>query len=105
MFIYGTKLTIKNLEIHDKGFYKCEAFNGEEKVDSTGILIVKLAMWREYPAVLSVCVCGPQQSSYAISWFPVRKVGAVMGRNFVSNNEMGRCPYFIHYDLFSQLSV
>ncbi|MPC17029.1 Inactive tyrosine-protein kinase transmembrane receptor ROR1 [Portunus trituberculatus] len=43
--IYGTKLTIKDLEIHDKGFYRCEASNGDEKVESTGILMVKLEMW------------------------------------------------------------
>lgn len=48
MPIYGTKLTIKDLEIHDKGYYKCEATNGEEKVDSTGILIVNPGQWREY---------------------------------------------------------
>uniref|UniRef100_A0A0N7ZBW8 Tyrosine-protein kinase receptor n=2 Tax=Scylla olivacea TaxID=85551 RepID=A0A0N7ZBW8_SCYOL len=47
--IYGTKLTIKDLEIHDKGFYRCEASNGDEKVESTGILIVKLEMWRRVP--------------------------------------------------------
>ncbi|XP_045603194.1 tyrosine-protein kinase transmembrane receptor Ror isoform X1 [Procambarus clarkii] len=44
--VYGTKLTIKDLEIHDKGYYKCEATNGEERAESTGILIVKPGQWR-----------------------------------------------------------
>ncbi|CAL4076164.1 unnamed protein product, partial [Meganyctiphanes norvegica] len=45
IMIYGTKLTIKDLEIHDKGYYKCEATNGEEKREDTGILIVKPSSW------------------------------------------------------------
>ncbi|XP_063603462.1 tyrosine-protein kinase transmembrane receptor ROR2-like isoform X1 [Penaeus indicus] len=44
--VYGTKLTIKDLEIHDKGFYKCEASNGDDRVQSTGILLVKPGQWR-----------------------------------------------------------
>lgn len=46
--VYGTKLTIKDLEIHDKGFYKCEASNGDDRVQSTGILLVKPGQWRKY---------------------------------------------------------
>lgn len=48
MRVYGTKLTIKDLEIHDKGFYKCEASNGDDRVQSTGILLVKPGQWRKF---------------------------------------------------------
>ncbi|KAL7644165.1 UNVERIFIED_CONTAM: hypothetical protein RMT77_004991 [Armadillidium vulgare] len=39
--IFGGKLTLKDLEVHDRGFYRCEITNGVEKVASTGILLVK----------------------------------------------------------------
>lgn len=33
------------LEVHDKGYYKCEASNGAATVETTAILFVKEPKW------------------------------------------------------------
>ncbi|XP_054715302.1 inactive tyrosine-protein kinase transmembrane receptor ROR1-like [Uloborus diversus] len=37
----GSRLRIARLDIHDTGYYKCEAGRGEARVESTGILMVR----------------------------------------------------------------
>ncbi|XP_055342160.1 tyrosine-protein kinase transmembrane receptor ROR2-like [Paramacrobiotus metropolitanus] len=36
----GSKIRIRNLDVSDTGYYRCEAFNGFDKVETTGILKV-----------------------------------------------------------------
>lgn len=38
----GSRLRINKLEVHDTGFFMCEADNGIEKIQSTAILMVKI---------------------------------------------------------------
>lgn len=38
----GSRLRINRLEVHDSGFFTCEATNGIEKIQSTAILMVKV---------------------------------------------------------------
>ncbi|XP_050427076.1 tyrosine-protein kinase transmembrane receptor Ror-like [Adelges cooleyi] len=38
----GSRLRINKLEVHDTGFFTCEASNGIEKIQSTAILVVKM---------------------------------------------------------------
>jgi receptor tyrosine kinase-like orphan receptor 1 len=44
----GSRLRINKLEVHDKGFFTCEATNGIEKIQSTAILIVKVNRFSEF---------------------------------------------------------
>jgi hypothetical protein len=46
--ILGSRLRITQLDVHDTGYYKCEASNGMHKIDSTGILFVKMNRWGKY---------------------------------------------------------
>ena len=39
--VFGSKLILRKLEVHDKGYYRCEVENGKDTVVSTAILIVK----------------------------------------------------------------
>ena len=41
----GSRLRIGQLDTHDTGYYKCEASNGQHKIESTGILMVKMNRW------------------------------------------------------------
>lgn len=41
--IHGTRLRISDVDTHDTGYYKCEASNGVDKVESTGIVIVRMS--------------------------------------------------------------
>ncbi|PSN51826.1 hypothetical protein C0J52_17686 [Blattella germanica] len=41
----GSRLRIAQLDTHDTGYYKCEASNGVHKIESTGILMVKMNRW------------------------------------------------------------
>ncbi|KDR16037.1 Tyrosine-protein kinase transmembrane receptor ROR1, partial [Zootermopsis nevadensis] len=43
--VLGSRLRIAHLDTHDTGYYKCEASNGVHKMDSTGILLVKMNRW------------------------------------------------------------
>lgn len=40
--IHGSRLRISDVDTHDTGYYKCEASNGKERVESTGIVIVRM---------------------------------------------------------------
>lgn len=44
----GSRLRISPLEVHDTGFYTCEATNADSKLDTTGILMVKMNQWGEF---------------------------------------------------------
>lgn len=48
----GSRLRINRLEVHDTGFFTCEATNGIEKINSTAILIVKVNPFSELNATL-----------------------------------------------------
>ena len=37
----GSRLKIAHVDIHDTGYYKCEATNEKHSVETTGILMVK----------------------------------------------------------------
>ncbi|GFY63034.1 ig-like domain-containing protein [Trichonephila inaurata madagascariensis] len=37
----GSRLRILHVDIHDTGYYKCEATNDKHSVETTGILMVK----------------------------------------------------------------
>ncbi|PNF43882.1 hypothetical protein B7P43_G02778, partial [Cryptotermes secundus] len=43
--VLGSRLRITQLDTHDTGYYKCEASNAVRKIDSTGILVVKMNRW------------------------------------------------------------
>lgn len=43
----GSRLRINKLEVHDTGFFMCEATNGIEKIQSTAILMVKINPFSE----------------------------------------------------------
>lgn len=40
--IHGSRLRISDVDTHDTGYYKCEASNGVDRVESTGIVIVRM---------------------------------------------------------------
>lgn len=40
-----SRLVIKRLDTHDSGYYKCEATNGYQTIESTGVLLVKTCMF------------------------------------------------------------
>ena len=45
----GSRLRISDLNTHDMGFYKCVVQNGEEKINTQGILIVQYkGTWGKY---------------------------------------------------------
>lgn len=44
----GSRLRINKLEVHDSGFFTCEAVNGIEKIQSTAILVVKVNPFGEF---------------------------------------------------------
>ena len=41
--IHGTRLRIADVDTHDTGYYKCEVSNGVDRVESTGIVIVRMS--------------------------------------------------------------
>ena len=43
--IHGSRLRISDVDTHDTGYYKCEASNGVDRVESTGIVIVRMGKW------------------------------------------------------------
>ena len=45
----GSRLRISELETHDTGYYTCEALSsgGKHRVQSTGVLVVKIGRWGE----------------------------------------------------------
>ena len=40
--VQGSRLRISDVDVHDTGYYKCEASNGVDRVESTGIVIVRM---------------------------------------------------------------
>lgn len=56
--VHGSRLRISDVDTHDTGYYKCEASNGVDKVDSTGIVIVRMGKLS-----LIVILCSYQQYS------------------------------------------
>jgi receptor tyrosine kinase-like orphan receptor 1 len=42
---HGSRLRITELEVHDTGFYTCEASNGKQKVYTTAVLRVEIDKW------------------------------------------------------------
>ncbi len=40
--IHGSRLRITDVDVHDTGYYKCEVSNGVDRVESTGIVIVRM---------------------------------------------------------------
>lgn len=47
----GSRLRINKLEVHDTGFFTCEAVNGIEKIQSTAILVVKVNPFSEFDSL------------------------------------------------------
>lgn len=41
----GSRLRISPLEVHDTGFYTCEANSADTKLETTGILKVSMSNW------------------------------------------------------------
>lgn len=41
----GSRLRISPLDVHDTGFYTCEATSAEVRLDTTGILKVAMSQW------------------------------------------------------------
>ena len=39
---HGSRLRISDVDTHDTGYYKCEASNGIDRIESTGIVIVRM---------------------------------------------------------------
>ncbi|CAB3364413.1 Hypothetical predicted protein [Cloeon dipterum] len=42
---YGSRLRITELEVHDMGFYTCEAIRGKQRVSTTAVLRVEVDKW------------------------------------------------------------
>ena len=40
---HGSRLRISDVDTHDTGYYKCEASNGVDRIESTGIVIVRMS--------------------------------------------------------------
>ncbi|KAB7496272.1 hypothetical protein Anas_07449, partial [Armadillidium nasatum] len=77
--IFGGKLTLKDLEVHDRGFYRCEITNGVEKVASTGILLVKPGFQDSAPESKASIPRGNLQWIYRKS-VDIHNVSGVFGR-------------------------
>ena len=41
---HGSRLRISDVDTHDTGYYKCEASNGVDRIESQGIVIVRMSM-------------------------------------------------------------
>ncbi|XP_050525868.1 tyrosine-protein kinase transmembrane receptor Ror-like isoform X2 [Daktulosphaira vitifoliae] len=50
----GSRLRINKLEVHDTGFFTCEAFNGVEKIQSNAILKVKMNPFSPHDSSIDV---------------------------------------------------
>lgn len=44
--VHGSRLRISDVDTHDTGYYKCEASNGIDRVESTGIVIVRMGKYK-----------------------------------------------------------
>ncbi|XP_076069681.1 tyrosine-protein kinase transmembrane receptor Ror-like [Oratosquilla oratoria] len=53
--VFGMRLIMRDLEVHDKGYYRCEATNGVDKAVSTSIILVNPSEWRR--------VAGPESEA------------------------------------------
>ena len=42
---HGSRLRITDIDTHDTGYYKCETSNGVHRIESTGIVIVKMGTY------------------------------------------------------------
>ena len=40
--VHGSRLRISDVDTHDTGYYKCEVSNGIDRIESTGIVIVRM---------------------------------------------------------------
>lgn len=66
----GSRLRINRLEVHDSGFFTCEATNGIEKIHSTAILMVKVNPFSEFQNLTCTSNGGPYFSFATFSKSP-----------------------------------
>lgn len=57
--IHGSRLRIVDVDTHDTGYYKCEASNGVDRVESTGIVIVRMSTFSLIISYLRAIVLSP----------------------------------------------
>lgn len=55
----GSRLRINKLEVHDTGFFTCEASNGIEKIQSSAILMVKINPFSKLKVILFIHMIFP----------------------------------------------
>ncbi|GAB6022302.1 hypothetical protein CHUAL_006423 [Chamberlinius hualienensis] len=51
---HGSRLKINDVDTHDTGYYRCEVSNGQQNLETTGILIVKMGRWGRVHAPASM---------------------------------------------------